>query len=268
MKKLSLIEIKKFELDLLKRFDVFCKENGIRYFLSNGTLLGAIKYGGFIPWDDDVDVLVPREDYDRLISLFADDGKFQLFSFERNPNYRFPFAKLCDMTTKKEEGNIDNGVILGLDIDIFPLDAWDSDLERAKSEINRIQKKMFYLGLSKLRKPDSVNPLKRAVKGIVMFFCKVMGSAHFIREIIKESNQPKQKGSPYVGCKSWCIYGDREIIPAEVFAKTVEITFEDGIFPAPVGYDAYLRSLYGDYEKDPPADQQRTHHNFEAVEIG
>ena len=144
MKKLSLQEVQQIEFDLLKRFDAFCKENEIRYFLSNGTLLGAVKYKEFIPWDDDIDVLVPRDDYNRLLHLFNDDEKYQLFAFEKNENYRFPFAKFCNMTTRKEENNIDNGVILGVDIDIFPLDAWDSESHKAKREAHHICKKIFY----------------------------------------------------------------------------------------------------------------------------
>ena len=80
MKELSLQELKEIEFDILKVFDAFCKENNIRYFFAYGTLLGAIRYKGFIPWDDDVDVLVPREDYDRMLTLFRDSEKYQMFS--------------------------------------------------------------------------------------------------------------------------------------------------------------------------------------------
>ena len=264
MKELSLQEIKQIEFALLKKFDVFCKENGIRYFLSNGTLLGAVKYKGFIPWDDDIDVFVPREDYEKLLSLFQDDGTYRLFAFEKDRHYRFPFAKLCDMSTRKEEENTDNGVILGVDIDIFPLDAWSSDLHCAQREVKMINRKMFFLGLTKLRRADSQNPLKRAVKRATMLFLRMMGSRCFIRSIIRKSTKYAQKDSSYLGCKSWCIYGEREIIPAEVFAETVYIEFEGAIFSAPIGYDTYLRSLYGDYEKDPPAEKQRSHHRYRA----
>ncbi len=267
MKELSLQEIKQIEFALLKKFDVFCKENGIRYFLSNGTLLGAVKYKGFIPWDDDIDVLVPRVDYDRLLSLFNDDERYKLFAFEKDPKYRFPFAKLCDLTTKKEEENTDNGVSLGVDIDIFPLDAWENDFDKAKRDVIRINKKMFYLNLSKLSKPDSANPIKREIKKIAMAVCRMMGSRYFIRSIIKECVKYVQQDSPYLGCKSWCIYGDREIIPAEVFADAIEVDFEGEKFPAPIGYDIYLHSLYGDYLKDPPIEKQKTHHNYTAYRI-
>lgn len=267
MKELSLQEIKQIEFALLRKFDVFCKENQIRYFLSNGTLLGAIKYNGFIPWDDDIDVLVPRMDYDRLLSLFKDDERYKLFAFEKEPKYRFPFAKLCDLTTKKEEENIDNGVSLGVDIDIFPLDSWACDLHRARREAVQIQKKMFYLGLTKLCQADSATPIKRAVKKTVMLFCKIIGSKHFIRSIIKDCVNTAQKDSHYCGCKSWCIYGEREIIPAEAFSDTTYVEFEGEMFPAPSGWDTYLTCLYGDYLPEPPKEKQKTHHVFRAYRL-
>ena len=267
MKELTLREVKGSELELLKAFDAFCNKNGIRYFLSNGTLLGAVKYRGFIPWDDDIDVLVPRTDYNRLISLFEDDTRHTLFSPERVPAFRYPFAKLCDMTTRKEEGNIDNGVSLGVDIDIFPLDAWRVPLKRAKREEKRIHRRMAFLWLTKLKKPDSHNPVKRVVKGLFMGFLKLFGSRYFIRLINKACLADPKQDSSYLGCKAWPIYGEREILPANVFRDIVEVEFEGLYLPAPGGYDTYLRSLYGNYEKDPPAELQKSHHSFKAYTI-
>lgn len=264
MKELSLQEVKEIELGLLIKFDVFCKENGIRYFLSNGTLLGAVKYRGFIPWDDDIDVLVPREDYQKLISLFCDDEKFKLFSFEREREFRFPFAKLCDMRTRKIEENTDNGTFLGVDIDVFPLDCWDSNLKKAEDEVKHIRRCMLFLSWTKSVKVYSNNLFKRTAKAILVGASKLLGSSHFVKKIIKQSCRESQKDHLYLGCKSWPIYGPREIIPAEVFSDTVDIAFEGHLFPAPIGYDVYLRSLYGNYKQDPPVDKQKTHHRFVA----
>lgn len=267
MKELTLQELKEIEFDLLKVFDAFCKENNIRYFLAYGTLLGAIRYKKFIPWDDDVDLLIPREDYNRMISLFRDSDRYRLFAFEKDENYRYPFAKLCDMTTRKDEFGYDNGIELGVDIDLFPLDAWDDDLEQAKKEARYIHRNMFFLAMAKLKTSASANPVKRLVKGAVMVFCKLLGYKHFIRKIMKASDKPEQKGSSYVGAKSWCVYGDRGIIPAEAFAEAVEIEFEGQMFPAPVGYDTYLTCLYGDYLPEPPKEKQKTHHGFKAYRL-
>lgn len=267
MNQLTLDEIKQVELQLLKKFKCFCDDNNIKYFLSNGTLLGAIKYKGFIPWDDDVDVFVPREDYNKLISLFKDNSIYSLFAFERNQNFRFPFAKFCDMSTYKKETNIDNGVNLGIDIDIFPLDSWGNDFNSAKRDVKRIKRNIFFLNLSKLEKTDSVHLIKRIIKKFLIFFCKLIGSRYFIRKIVNDSISEEQKCVYYKGCKSWCIYGEREIIPAEVFSDTIDVEFEGEQFSAPIGYDIYLRCLYGDYENDPPIDKQKTHHCFNAYRL-
>ena len=267
MKELTLQELKEVELDILKMFDVFCKENNIRYYLSHGTLLGAIRYKEFIPWDDDVDLLIPREDYDRMIKIYKDTDRYKLFAFEKNSEYLYPIAKLCDMTTLKDEDGYNNGVKLGVDIDLFPLDAWDDDLEKAKKEAKYIGKNMKLLGLSKLKKSDSINPIKRFIKGIVMAFCKMIGSRHFIENIIKASHKKGQTGKNYLGCKAWCVYGEKGIIPAEVFAESINVEFEGQMFPAPVGYDTYLTCLYGNYLPEPPKEKQKTHHGFKAYRL-
>ena len=267
MKELSLQELKDIEFDMLKVFDAFCKENNIKYFLAYGTLLGAIRYKKFIPWDDDVDVLVPREDYDRLISLFKDSERYRMFAYERNKKYRYPFAKLCDMTTRKIEFNLDNGVDLGVDIDIFPLDHWDDDIEKAKKEAVRIKKDMGRLAWSRLTKAPSSNPIKYIAMRALMALHKMRGSEYYVRKMLAESNKPEQKESRYVGAKSWCVYGAKGIIPAEAFAETIEVEFEGQLFPAPKGYDTYLTCLYGDYLPEPPKEKQKTHHGFKAYRL-
>ena len=267
MKELTLQELKDIEFEILKMFDAFCKENNIKYYLSHGTLLGAIRYKKFIPWDDDVDLLIPRADYDRMISLFKDTDRYKLFAFEKDENYLYPIAKLCDMTTLKDEGGYNNGVTLGVDIDLFPLDAWDDDLEKAKKEVKYIGKNMFRLGLTKLKKADSRNPIKKIAKGCLMVFYKMFGSKYFIKKILKASHKEGQKGNNYLGCKAWCVYGEKGIIPADVFAETVDIEFEGEKFPAPVGWDKYLTCLYGDYLPEPPKEKQKTHHSFKAYKL-
>lgn len=268
MKELTLQEMKEIEFDILKMFDDFCKKNNIRYFLAFGTLLGAIRYKKFIPWDDDIDVLVPREDYNKLLSLFEDSDRYHLFSFEKNPKFLFPFAKLCDMTTRKEEIQYKNmGVELGIEIDIFPLDAFDNNLEKARKEIKHIQRNGMWLRLTKLEKVISENPIKWFGWTSIMFFCKLFGGEYFIKKIIKESYKPEQKGNEYLGAKVWCMYGERDMVPAEAFSDVIDIEFEGELFPAPIGYDTYLTCLYGDYLPEPPKEKQKTHHFFKAYKV-
>lgn len=268
MKELSLQEIKNVELGILQMFDSFCRENNIRYYLAFGTLLGAIRYKKFIPWDDDVDVLVPREDYDRLLTLFQDSERYHLYAFEKDPQFYYPFAKLCDMTTRKEQSVYKNkGVDLGVDVDIFPLDAFDDDLEKAKKETERISKLGMWLRMSKLEEPMTNDPVKRFAWNVVIAFAKLFGGGYFIKKIIKASNKPHQKGEKYVGAKVWSMYGERGIVPAEAFADVVEVEFEGQKFLAPAGYDTYLTCLYGDYLPEPPKEKQKTHHAFKAYKV-
>lgn len=267
MKELSLQELKEIEFEMLKMFDAFCRENNIRYYLSHGTLLGAIRYGKFIPWDDDVDLLVPREDYNRLITLFKDSEKYRLFAFEKDVQYRFPFAKLCDMTTLKVEHGYDNGLNLGVDIDLFPLDAWNDDFEKAKKEARTINLNMTGLSLSKLVDLCPADSLRHFVKRFVIRICKLLGSRFFIQNIVRLSCNDSSSKSKYLGCKVWCVYGAKGIIPAEVFNETIDIEFEGELFPAPTDYDTYLRCLYGDYMPEPPKEKQKTHHVFTAYRL-
>lgn len=263
MRELSLEEIRQTEFRLLEYFRDFCQENQIRFFLSNGTLLGSVKYGGFIPWDDDIDVLVPRADYDRLLRIFRDTEKYRLFSVEREPDYLFPFAKLCDGHTLKIEDNVDNGVQLGVDIDIFPLDSWAQKLPRAKREVRRIRRRMRLLDWSKT--VTETDPLKKALKKGAVCLCGKQGGSACVKKIQRVG--AKHSGNSFLGCKVWPIYGYREILPAELFCDSVTVRFQGKDFPAPIGYEQYLRRLYGDYHRELPPEEQKTHHHFSAFAL-
>jgi lipopolysaccharide cholinephosphotransferase len=152
-------------------------------------------------------------------------------------------------------------------MDIFPLDTFDNNIENAKKEVKRIKKHMLWLQRTKLDKPLSNNLIKYIVKKLLMTLCKVLGGEYFVKKILRESNQQKQKGSQYVGAKVWCIWGERGIIPVEVFDETIEVEFEGCMFPAPKDYDTYLTCLYGDYLPEPPKEKQKTHHSFKAYRL-
>ncbi|MCQ2429235.1 MAG: LicD family protein [Clostridia bacterium] len=254
-------------MDLLKEFRSFCENNGIRYFLAHGTLLGAIRYKGFIPWDDDVDVLVPREDYEQLIRIFEDHGIYRLYSIERDKKYGYPFAKLCNNATRKIEASLDNGVVQGVELDIFPLDHWADDVEEAKKEVRRLKKKMFWLRTIKNSSPTAKTPFRLFVLKMMIAFGRLLGSRFFINGIIRISYRKKQAGSAFMGNKSWCPYGEKDICPSEVFSGSTEVEFEGDKYPAPIGYDEYLTRLYGDYLPEPPKEKQKTHHVFKAYRL-
>ncbi len=263
---LQLDQIRQIELNLLRHLSKVCKQKNITFWLSNGTLLGAVKYGGFIPWDDDVDVLMPREDYDKLIRIFKDTDDVILLSPERNDDYLYPFAKLCDANSVLEETNYCNGVAFGVNMDIFPLDNLAPDFKGACRQVKQNKKITKWLGLSKIVRytpNEKRNKLQVLLRRAALIYCKVVGAKRF-RNLMMKNARKYEKGntSQYVGCALWPVYMEGEVIPAEVFQKTKYVSFEGEWYPAPGGYDTYLRSLYGNYEEDPPLEKQKTHHNF------
>jgi lipopolysaccharide cholinephosphotransferase len=126
---------------------------------------------------------------------------------------------------------------------------------------------MGRLVLSKLDKPSPQSAIKRMIKRVAMIFYKMLGSEYFIKKIQKQSYNGVTKNSQYIGCKAWCVYGERGVIPAKAFAQTMEIEFEGEMFPAPKDYDTYLTCLFGDYLPEPPKEKQKTHHDFKAYRL-
>ncbi len=268
MNKLTLDELKRIEFDILKHFDAFCKEHNIRYYLAYGTLLGAIRYKKFIPWDDDVDVLVPREDYERLLKIYEDNAQYKLFAFEKDGMFHYPFAKLCDLSTKKVLPEFrSSGAIPGVEIDIFPLDCWQSDYEMARKEARSISREILFLQASQLRESPTKKGIKSLLWQLISVYARIRTDKYFNKKIVKKSKANKQDNPAFVGSKSWCIYGERGIIPAEAFADVTYVEFEKEMFPAPIGYDTYLTCLYGDYLPEPPKEKQKTNHSFEAYKL-
>ncbi len=259
IKELDIKAIKQIENELLVFFADYCEKHNISFFLSNGTLLGAVKYKGFIPWDDDIDVIVPRRDYDRLNDEFQNTDRFTLFSHERDEKYLFPYIKLCDNNTLKDE-KIGAFGTLGLAIDVFPLDGFDL----SERKVKRIVKKQHLLNVGLMLANTSDTAGKSFLKKVIYKAAGFIGPRFFCNRMIRLVSKHQSETPRFSGCFSWPIYGEREIVSSDVFADSQEVCFEGRAYHAPIGFDIYLRSLYGDYMKDPPVDKQCTHHRFTA----
>lgn len=266
MKNIELKEIQQLELEIMKDVHKFCKENNIRYYLAGGTLLGAIRHKGFIPWDDDIDIIMPRPDYERFIKEYKSKKPYYILtSTHNNSQHLYTFSKIFDNRTIKIEKEIEysDGNIGGVEIDIFPMDGLPKDIKQSNKYFNN-QKNIFkYYSLSVSKFTKSKNIFKTIPKYLVVRVCKFIGKEKFIKFINKKAEKYNFNDSEYVGCSVVPYYGNRERVLKSNYINKIEVQFESELFYAPEGYDEYLSNLYGDYMKLPPKEKRVTHHDCE-----
>lgn len=256
-------------LDILKAFMKICKDNGLTYYCCAGTAIGAVRHHGIIPWDDDIDVIMPRPDYDRLLEIAktADFGKYEIITPYDDETYPLYFSKLSNRnTTLIEDRQIP--CVIGLYVDIFPLDATDDDVAKAKRLKDRYTKIINRLNavsthntfgeyLSLLKKKEEWG--RFAIKTLA-FFCRSAVRRHLIRQMDRLSHlydYDKAKNvQVYTGS-----YGHREVFTKSWLGKGKEFPFEDTTVLLPECYDEYLRHFFNDYMQFPPVEQRIEKHN-------
>ena len=258
MKRLTLEECKKISLDILIDIADFCEKNNITYFLAVGTLLGAIRHKGFIPWDDDIDIMMPRPDYKRLLNEY--DGKYKLLKPEAGLLY---YAKAYDPSTVKYEADTDykKNKPIGVDIDIFPLDGIVNDPE----VIDRIYKKECFLEMLLRLSNQPIFLRKNPLKCVNRIIPRIIGSKNIVRMIEKNAQTYDYDSSDHVIRMRWSPNGFTGALPKSVFEKDYG-EFEGHLFCIPKGYDEFLTAFFGDYMKIPP-EEKRVTHKFECYRI-
>lgn len=245
-------------------FDDFCRAHGLTYFLSNGTLLGAAKYGDFIPWDDDVDVLMPRESYNALVAdTNINNNDYKLLCKEQVETWRMPYAKLSCEQTVVDEGGYEFGARFGLNIDIFPIDSWHPCFPVAKIQSLRSEllKRMLVAANSSGFTTQKTG-IKRAILYVLWSIGQKRGHKRINQSFEKVTNNAQRYRSVYVGCVAWTCHMTHEVLPKDLFEKTVYLELRGKKFPTFGGYIHYLDSLYGNWRADLPLDQQHSNHTL------
>lgn len=270
MKKLSRIDNKKIVLSLLQKFDAICRENGIKYSLSGGSLLGAVRHKGFIPWDDDADVMLTRDNYEKIKEILKNYNDASINFIDEDSNgYYYAFSKLCDnrtyfKTLTPQDADIEN---MGVYIDIFPIDRIPAkeqeQYEFCKKSIGLLWKVYYSIPGFYYRSNSS---LKRGIKKILYFpkyakFVKNNDTKELLKQLVKQLQQFKNTNAE-MGGYILSEYGKKEIIPYSTFINHKDIEFEGNTFMSIADTDTYLSALFGEYMQLPPKNQRQPKHEY------
>ncbi len=256
-------ELQKYTKEILEYFADFCEANNLRYFLAGGTLLGAVRHKGFIPWDDDIDIAMPRSDYEKLISMRDKfDGRYILRYWRWEKDVYYSFLKVEDTCTTKIE-DVDSKFKYegGLGIDIFPQDGLPDDLDKQHRII------MGYHRLVAIRDYNRVFVNCKWKKYAVSFLNKVLFLVMPFEIIVKRYTEkyPYDR-SKYV--RSFCgRYGEKETYLRELFGEGTTLLFEGRSYAAPLHYHEYLTQMYGDYMQLPPEEKRVSNHSNVYIDL-
>lgn len=264
MREIGLYELKIIQMDVLSAVHEFCIEKGIKYSLGCGTMLGCARHGGYIPWDDDIDIYLLREDYNKLIELFPESykGHYKLLSLERTPSWNRAYAKAYDIRTVFQEKSFFTHE-LGVNIDIFPIDEVPEESNHwlHYNKYRRLLQHVYELKIMAFRKERTwMKNLFLALTKIVLFFVSSRTLAEWIQRMAVKFNGT---GSGLVFENCLGVLQKRPFNKA-LFQQLIPLKFEDRQFMAFADYDAYLTNGFGDWRKLPPKEKQVTHHAFKA----
>lgn len=268
----ELILAKSAQLDLLLELRRICEAYKIKYFLIGGSLLGAVRHKGFIPWDDDIDVGMLRCDYDKFIFKCKDnlDKCYMLDDWYSDANSANPYLKIRIKRTQfvesvAEQSNMNNGIF----IDIFPFDNCPNSLLLRKIQA---YKSLFYRRLitykTQLKSFNKQMLVKRLIKKAVMYFIKFLDKNKL--KLLAESNFKRynRRKTEYVVNMTGEYSYESETINRSYLEKLIKLEFEGYDFFVPENYDEYLRQIYGDYMKLPPPNNRISKHRILKIDFG
>lgn len=243
-------------LKIVKDFHSFCQEHNIRYYILGGTALGAVRHNGFIPWDDDIDIGIPRDDYDRLINLIDYLPDNLTCKYYKNTQHSpMHYIKIVDKNTTLIE-KFYNYIVEGIYIDVFPLDGAIKD---DASDIKR--RKKIYSLFNKICWKCNTEYKKGILRKCYKLYCRLFNidkMHHKLENLMTKVDFGKGDSvANFMGA-----YREKECVDLDCFGEPVLYKFEDTYLFGPSDIHKYLGCLYGDYMKLPPENERVLHHSF------
>lgn len=264
-RKIDVEELKLLQLDILNAFAAFCKDKGIRYSLGYGTLIGAARHKGYIPWDDDIDIVMMRTDYERLVREFPPllDGRYKFYNVENDKDWFLPFGKISDIRTTMREDCF-MPVDLGVNIDIFALDEVPDD-EAERAAFNERRRRLTARHLNLIMPYWRIkNPVKRALAGMMLGVMRHIVTPHSTAKKISRLAQTYNGTGNSRLFENGIYYTGFGPSPRHVFDTMTTLEFEGRQYPVMGGYDEFLTGTYGDWRQLPPPEKRVSHHHFDA----
>lgn len=252
-------------VQMLDQLVEYLEAHGLRYYLVGGTLLGAVRHKGFIPWDDDIDIGMPRSDYEKLIRLEAEEpigDNLKLIS-DINGTFSNPFSELLRMDTRLERKTAEyireDCIITKLFIDIIPQDGWPEEEQEAEKLFRKMKRMRYQVqnGRAQLGRGTSFTHMLAKIPMILLM--RVIGYRRVIQKMNRIARSRDYDNSKYVGAVTYGIYGPGERCKRDETISFEKVEFEGKYYNAPGCWDSYLRQIYGDYWKLPPKEKQVDH---------
>lgn len=257
--------VQKLLLSMMDAFDAYCRKYDLRYYLVGGTLLGAVRHHGFIPWDDDVDVGMPRPDYEKFLKLVKTDPvgpQLQAISGE-DGTLSNPYCELIHMGTRLERNSSqfirEKCQNLHLFMDIFPQDGWPEDDREAQKLSEDMKKKRYLIQNARAKIGKGTSFVHILAKTPLVLVMRMVGYQRLIDKMNQIAKMYDYDHSKYVGAITYGIYGPGERCLHDEVVNFTEVEFEGRKYPAPGCYDTYLTQIYGDYHKLPPEKKRVDH---------
>lgn len=254
-------------LIMLDWFHNYCKDNNIKYYIAGGTVIGAARHQGFIPWDDDIDIVLPRDDYERLLRLFTKKIDHYVLEspYSGANDYLYSFSKLYDTNTtliERKQKEIKRGIY----IDIFPLDG----IGNTQADVNHNFSKYYKLYSLFLARTCAVRSGRSKIKNLSVILAQLIPSFIInnsrLAKTIDEIASKYGSDMKYVG-NLMGAYGKKEIVKKELFGSPTLYKFESIEVFGPEKIDEYLTYIYGDWRKLPPLEKQKSAHDYILLDL-
>ena len=263
MKEIDVTTLKTMQVEILKQIDAYCHTNNVKYSIAYGTLIGAVRHKGYIPWDDDIDVVMMRDDYEKFLDGFNGyDNNLSVISTNNCETFYAPYANVFMNNTLLEEES-KHGTEIGIKVDVFPVDHLPENSVIRKI-IFRISLILGYLIGFKYEKSLKGKRIGHIICArICGLFLKKTNVSRMLANFARWSNK-HYSNSTVVNNIVWCAAGEKGCFSVSDFENVVRLDFEGFQFDALKGYDNFLRNHYGNYMELPPIEKRVTKHTFRA----